>query len=177
MARYFVRIALTIAALNGLRIFSCDIQKAYLTAECQERIYTIAGLEFQSDARKFMIVKIALYGLKSSGAVFWSKLLSVIWELGYRPSKADIDVWLRPAVKPDDFRYYQLILCYVDDIISISPNQLDAISGIQKVFKLKNTEMPTMYLGGGVAKVKTNLGKECWTFLSDKYIKAAVRHV
>ena len=31
-----IRISLTIAALNGLDILSWDIQKYYLTAECQE---------------------------------------------------------------------------------------------------------------------------------------------
>ncbi len=37
VARDSVRIALTIAALNGLSILSCDIQNAYLTAECREK--------------------------------------------------------------------------------------------------------------------------------------------
>ena len=32
-----VRIALTIAALNGLEIMACDIQNAYLTADCREK--------------------------------------------------------------------------------------------------------------------------------------------
>jgi len=179
VARDSVGIALTIAALNGLSILSCDIQNAYLTAECRERIYTIAGPEFQSDAGKVMIVKMALYGLKSSGAAFRSKLAGVIWELGYRPSKADPDVWLRPAVKPDGFKYYEMLLCYVDDIISISANPLNAIQGIQKVFKLKNdrADVPDMYLGGGVSKVRTNSGKECWTLSSEQYIKSAVRNV
>ena len=52
VARDSVRIALTIAALNGLDILSCDIQNAYLTAECREKIYTIAGPEFQSESGK-----------------------------------------------------------------------------------------------------------------------------
>ena len=33
MSRDLVRIALTIAAFNGLRVLSCDIQNAYLTAD------------------------------------------------------------------------------------------------------------------------------------------------
>ena len=179
VARDSVRIALSIAALNGLDILSCDIQNAYLTADCREKIYTKAGAEFQSDAGKIMIVRKALYGLKSSGAAFRSKLAGVIWDLGYRPSKADPDVWLRPAVKPDGFKYYEMILCYVDDIISISANPIDAINGIQKVFKLKNdrAEVPDMYLGCGIANVRSNSGRQCWTLSSEKYIKAAVTNV
>ena len=33
-------IALTIAALNNLQVMSCDIQNAYLTADCRESICT-----------------------------------------------------------------------------------------------------------------------------------------
>ena len=46
VSRESVRIVLTIAALNGLDILACDIQNAYLNAECREKIYTIAGDEF-----------------------------------------------------------------------------------------------------------------------------------
>ena len=41
--RYSVRIALTIASLNDLDILACDIQNAYLTAVCREKIWTRAG--------------------------------------------------------------------------------------------------------------------------------------
>ena len=60
-----IRIALKIAALNGLDLLACDIQDAYLTAKCKE--------EFGSEEGSLMIVKIELYRLKSSGAAFRSK--------------------------------------------------------------------------------------------------------
>ena len=68
VSRDSVRIALTIAALNGLQVMSCDIQNAYLTADCRERIWTYAGPEFGSDAGKIMLIKKALYGLKKLGS-------------------------------------------------------------------------------------------------------------
>ena len=37
VSRDSVRIALTIAALNDLKVLSCDIQNAYLTAKCREK--------------------------------------------------------------------------------------------------------------------------------------------
>ena len=40
-----VWIALTVAALNDLQVMSCDIQNAYLTADCQEKIWTYTGPE------------------------------------------------------------------------------------------------------------------------------------
>ena len=46
VARDSVRIALSIAALNGLDILSCDIQNAYLTADCRERSILTQELNF-----------------------------------------------------------------------------------------------------------------------------------
>ena len=109
VSRDSVKIALTVAALNDLKILACDIQNAYLTAQCREKIWTIAGPEFRSDARNIMIVVRTLYGLKSIGAAFKVLLVDILYDIRYTPSKADPDVWLRPAVKPDGFEYYEMI--------------------------------------------------------------------
>ena len=39
ISRDSIRIALTIAALNELEVMACDIQNAYLTANCHEKIW------------------------------------------------------------------------------------------------------------------------------------------
>lgn len=127
VSRDSVRIALTIAGLNGLQVMACDIQNAYLTADCREKIWTVAGPEFGSEAGTIFIVKKALYGLNSAGAAFSRSLLAdTLIDIGYKPTKADPDVWLRPAVKVSGFEYYELVLCYVDDILCMSatPKQL-----------------------------------------------------
>ena len=120
-----------------------------------------------------------MYGLKSSGAAFRAKLADCIWDMGYRPSKADPDVWLKPATKSDGHKYYKMILCYIDDVISISEKPMRAIEGIQSVFKLKGdkAEIPDMYLGAGIEKVTTASGTKCWTMTSEKYVKTAVANV
>ena len=105
-----VRIALTIAALNDPEILAFDIQNAYLTAVCREKIWTRAGPEFGSEEGTIMIVKVAIYGLKSSGAAFRAKLAGVLYDIGYTHSKADPDVWIRPAVKPDGSEYYEMVI-------------------------------------------------------------------
>ena len=86
VSRDSVRIALTIAALNELKIQACDIQNAYLTAPCREKFWMIAGPEFGSDKGKRMLVVRALYGLKSSGAAFCAFLAETLHDAGYRPS-------------------------------------------------------------------------------------------
>ena len=179
VSRDSVRICLTIAALNGLDLLACDIQNAYLTAKCREKIYIQAGKEFGSECGCIFIVKMALYGLKSSGAAFRSKLAGVLHDMNYRPSMADPDVWMRPATKPDGFKYYEYILCYVDDVLILSHNPQHSIDGITAVFKLKNdkAEVPDMYLGAQIEKVTSNEGTTCWTMSSVKYLKAAIDNV
>ena len=88
VSRDVVRIVLTIYALNDLNILSCDIQNAYLTAKCREKIWTRAGSEFGSDQGKAMIIVQSLYGLKSIRSAFRDLLAEFLYDLNYRPSKA-----------------------------------------------------------------------------------------
>lgn len=69
-----MQIALTIVGLNGLKVMACNIQNAYLTADCRENIWAVAGPEFGSEAGTRFIMKKALYGLKCAGAAFRSLL-------------------------------------------------------------------------------------------------------
>jgi hypothetical protein len=179
VSRDSVRIALTIAALNGLDILACDIQNAYLTADCREKVWIIAGPEFGSEAGKNMLVKKALYGLKSSGAAFRAHLAETLDGMGYRPTYADPDVWLKPAVKPDGFEYYEYILCYVDDVLCISHDPMKSMKQIQHDFKLKDDKMapPDVYLGATIAKMTLDDGTTCWTMSPEQYVKSAVANV
>jgi hypothetical protein len=47
-----VRIALTIAALNELEVMAGDIQNAYLTAPCKEKIKITCGPEFGEEQQR-----------------------------------------------------------------------------------------------------------------------------
>ena len=92
VCRDSVRIALTIAALNNLSVMACDIQNAYLPAECREKIWTWAGPEFGSKSGSIMIVRKALYGLMGSGAAFRAHLAEKLHDIGFIPTRADPDV-------------------------------------------------------------------------------------
>ena len=105
VSRDSVRIILLTAALNGLQVMACDIQNAYLTANCREKIWTYAGPEFGSERGQPMIIRKAIYGLKSSGAAFRAHLAETLHGIGFKPTKADPDVWIPPAVKLDGTEY------------------------------------------------------------------------
>ncbi len=51
----------TIAALNGLELLGADVQNAYINAQTKEKVYTMAGLEFGSNAGRPAIIVRALY--------------------------------------------------------------------------------------------------------------------
>ena len=99
-----------------------------------------------------MIVRMALYVLKSSGAAFCDNLDDTLNEIGLLSTIVDPDRWYRTAVKPNGFEYYEYILCYVDDKMCISHEPGISIRRIQAAFKFKgnNMEQPEIYLGDQV---------------------------
>jgi Reverse transcriptase (RNA-dependent DNA polymerase) len=132
---------LLVEALNGLDVIFADIQNAYLYATCREKIWTIAGPVFGSDEGSIMIVVRTLYGLKSSGAAFRSMLSDCLYEIEYKPSRGDPDVWLRPAIATDRTAVHEYVLVYMDDIFCVSPDTALTMSQIQENFKFKNNEI------------------------------------
>ena len=112
-----------------------------------------------------------MYGLKSAGAAFRSLLVNTLNDIGYKTTKADPDVWIRPAVKADGFEYYELVWCYVDDIWSISDDPKATLLELTSVFKLKNDkiEPPDIYLGAQLEQMIVD-GSECWTMSAEKYV-------
>ena len=114
-----IRIALTIAALNDLNIEVCNIQNAYSTAPMKEKRYIIAGSEFGSNTGKVILIVRALYGLKTSGAAFRFFLAETFDEIGFKLLYADPDVWIHPAMKDNGFKYWELFLCYVNNLLYV----------------------------------------------------------
>ena len=89
-----IRMVFVIAALNGLDVCAADISTAFLYGKTREKVYVIAGPEFGDLAGRPMIIDKGLYGLKSSAARFHEHLSSKLRSMGFKPSKADHDLWL-----------------------------------------------------------------------------------
>ena len=123
-----------------------------------------------------MVVKMALYGLKSPGAAFISKLEILLHNIGYTPYKEYQDVWMRPAIKSDGTEYYEYILVYVYGVIVISCVPMKTMEVIKYVIKLKGdkAEPPNMYLGASLDQVKTKGRTKCWSMSAKTYVKAAI---
>jgi hypothetical protein len=97
-----------------------DIGNVYLNADCQEKIYFVARPESGTKQGRVLIIKKALYRLKSSGAAWRSLFLSTLHKLWYLPCCGDPDVYICKAVKPCSFKYYKMLFVYVDNILHIS---------------------------------------------------------
>ena len=66
--------------------------------------------EFGSEAGNNIMVIKSIYGLKRYGTEFRAFLEKTLDVMGYFPSYADPDLWLRLAVNPDGFEYYEYII-------------------------------------------------------------------
>ena len=133
VTRDSVRIIPKIVALNGLDMSCCDIKNTYLAADCHEKILIKAGSDFGPEhQRTWLLVRKALCGLKSSGAAFRSFLAKHIYNLRFKPPRADPDCWMHPATKPNGFMYYEYnMLVYVDDILVASHDPKPIMEGIK----------------------------------------------
>ena len=155
VSRESVRLAFTIAGLNDLDVYAADISNAYLYAPCRKEIWTVVEPEFGSDAGCVVLVVRALYRLKSFGVSCWKAIPAQSFtDIGYTITRADPDVWIRPAFKPDGFEYYEMVLVYVDDILQLSHDTTPTMEALRKLYELKPESCgpPKMYLGVNVSK-------------------------
>ena len=83
-----------------------------------------------------MIVVRALYGLKSSGAMWHRKLAENLRDMGFRPSKADYDLWMR---QPQD--HWECVAVIADNLHVFSKEPTTIIELLKKVSLLQSTTM------------------------------------
>ena len=181
VSRDSIRIGLLIASLNDLELMSADVAGAYLNADCPERVHIVCGPEFGEHEGKTAIIKKALYGLRSSGFAWRTLCARTLREsLGFRPCRADSDVWMRPAVKADGTKYYEYVFVYTDDIMVISTNPRAILDKLNTHFLLKPDSIgaPSIYLGAQILRYEIpGDPKAKWAMSSESYVKEAVRLV
>ena len=161
-----VRTAFFLSELNGLDVMAADVGNAYLHGLTKEMIYTVAGTEFGPELEgRILVVHKALYGLKTSMARWHEALSDKLRLLGFRPSKADPDLWMREA---DD--HYEYVAVYSDDLLVFSKQALSILRGLESLFPLKGVGKPEFYLGGDVTTLCTANGYSN-AFSAKTYIK------
>ena len=141
-----LRLVIFLGKLNNLELWGADIGNAYLEAFTDEKLYIVAGPEFQELEGYILIFLKALYGLKSSGKRWAEVVHGILRDMKFLPSKADPCIWLRKA---PNLRCYEYIAVYVDDLC-IAPESPSAIIQIFKSkyrLKVKGDGKLTYHLG------------------------------
>jgi Reverse transcriptase (RNA-dependent DNA polymerase) len=141
-----LRLVIFLAELNDLELWGADIGNAYLEARTEEKVFIIAGAEFGERQGHILLIHKALYGLRTSGKRFWEILHDELKELGFEPSKADPQVWMRPTKEGDAYEY---IAVYVDDLAIAAENCKEICDALKEKcgFKLKGDGPLTYHLG------------------------------
>ena len=153
-----------------------DIENAYITAPCTEKIWTVLGPEFGSAGKSAIVVR-ALYGLKSAGASFCNHPADCMMHLGFTPCLADPDLWMRPEVRPSNgVSYYAYTLLYVDDVLVVHHYATDVLLRLDKYFKMKPRSIgdPDIYLGATIKQMRLANGVMAWASSPWKYVWALV---
>jgi hypothetical protein len=139
-----LRLIIFLAELNGLEVWATDIGNAYLEAKTAEKVCVIAGPEFGPLQGHLLVIYKALYGLRSSGLRWHEKFAQTLRDMGFVPSKAEQDIWMR---RNGDI--YEYIAVYVDDL-AIGAKDPKAIVDLlvgKYEYKLKGTGEISFHLG------------------------------
>ena len=91
---------------------------------------------------------------------------------GFQSTKADPDVWIRAAVKPDGFWYYEMLVVYVDDNRQISHATKPTMDEIAKLYRQKGDSIgePERYLGANIEKVQIDDGRVVFSMTCVDYV-------
>jgi hypothetical protein len=88
---------------------------------------------------------------------------------------------MRPVIKADGSKYYEYVLCYVDDLLVVSEWPKRIMEGLEAKYVLKTGSVSelTTYLGAKVSKYQLehsdNPDKVRWSLLAEDYIHRAVK--
>jgi Reverse transcriptase (RNA-dependent DNA polymerase) len=107
-----IRLGFTVAAMNGLDVCATDIGNAFLYGKTKEWVYVIAGPEFGELEGQSLIID------KISAARFHEHLAVKLRNLGFKPTLANTDFWIRKCNN-----HYLYIATYVDDLLDQAVQQ------------------------------------------------------
>ena len=86
-------------------------------------------------------------------------------------------MWLRPNKDHQGREFYEYVLIYTDDLLTISKDPNTILKRIDKYFelKLKSIGPPDIYLGAKLKEINVN-GQNMWTQSPAAYVKDAVKN-
>ena len=129
-----LRLVIFLGALNNLELWGADIGNTYLEAYTHEKLFIIAGDEFEELEGFILVFNKALCSLKSSGKKWGEMFHDIIKDMGFLPSKADPCVWMR---ENKELKCYEYIATYDDDLCIAAQDPGQIIQILKEDYKLK----------------------------------------
>ena len=129
-----LRLLIFLGVLNNLELWGADIGNVYLEAYTHEKLFIIAGAQFEELEGFILFFNKALYGLKSSGKT--ERFQDIIKDMGFKHSKPEPCVWMK---ENRNLKCYEYIATYVDDLYIAAQNPGKFIQVLKENYKLKVT--------------------------------------
>jgi hypothetical protein len=164
-----VKLLHVISHKMGLKQLCGDIGNAYVNAYTSEKVYAVAGNEFGEHEGAVLVIRKALYGLRSASSDWWKHFANSLRSYGFKPTRHDRDVWIRLS---QDGSHYEYICSHVDDFCICSKAPEEIMERIKAEYVVKGEGPPDYYLGNDY---KRHLGR--WAVGCKKYITEAIKRV
>ena len=129
-----LKLVIFLGKLNNLDLWGADIGNADLEAPTEEKLYIVAGPEFEDWEGYILTFSKALYGLKSSGKRWAETLHDILKDMNFTPSRADQCIWLKKNKK---LNIYEYIAVYVDDLCIAAQDLKEIINDLKSKYHLK----------------------------------------
>ena len=141
-----LKLVIFLGILNNLELWGGDIGNAYVEAPTDEKLYIVAGPEFDNCEGYIITFSKALYGLKSSGKRWAETLYDILKDMNFIPSRADQCIWLK---KNKRLNIYEYIAVYVDDLCIAAQDPKEIINVLKSKYhhKVKVDGPLTYHLG------------------------------
>ena len=113
----------------------------------------------------------ALYGLPTSGNQWHAQLSQTLREMGFKPTRFDLYVWIRGREGGYDY-----IGTHNDDVLVVAKNPTRIFEKLKENYTIKKFGPPLHHLGFYYAQVKKG-SKKKWVMGSYTYIKECISKV
>ena len=94
----------------------------------------MGGPEFKELQGHVLVMYKALYGTRSGGACWHDKFFDILHNMGFKPSKADPDIWTKSS---KDGSHYEYVAVYVDDLAISMKDPKSFCDTLKEKYKLK----------------------------------------
>jgi histone deacetylase 1/2 len=171
-----IRLVLSLAVSFGWSLCQLDVHNAFLHGNLEEEVFMRQRPGFESKTHLNFVCKLdkALYGLKQAPRAWYSRLSSKLQSLGFKPSEADVSLFVYNKGGVVIF-----LLVYVDDIIVASSSTAATealLKDLHADFALKDLGELHYFLGIEVKKASNGILLTEQKYTSDLLHRAGMRN-